>query len=76
MAGLNILHPCFLAGRPFYGGFGEMALGVSILSWPAGFFRMYSMGIRLRLYIQGRQAGPGATNNSPKTDSNNNLLGE
>ena len=29
MAGLNILHPCFLAGRPFYGGFGEMALGVS-----------------------------------------------
>ena len=53
-----------------------MALGVSILSWPAGFFRMYSMGIRLRLYIQGRQAGPGATNNSPKTDSNNNLLGE
>ena len=51
-----------------------MALGVSILSWPAGFFRMYSMGIRL--YIQGRQAGPGATNQSLRTDSNNNLLGE
>ena len=67
MAGLNILHPCFLAACAFYGRFGEMALGVSFLSQPAGFFRMYSMGIRL--YIQSRRAGPGATN-SPRTNSN------
>ena len=55
MAGLNILHPCFLAACAFYGRFGEMALGVSFLSQPAGFFRMYSVEIRLYNYIQGRQ---------------------